>query len=499
MKKMFHGHFQYTEQDGILMRFDSGYKPLVPLTLRKRIIEAAHCDFLAGHRGSSDTKNRIRQEYFWPGLSRDVEEFVSNCDPCGRIKSQPALLVRTKPAAIALASSPAFERIQIDVKGPLPTTSRGNVYIISFIDLSSRYLEAFPSPSQSTAVVASLLAEGVIARHGVPKEVFSDRGTCFTSSEFAELVSSSLGIKHVLATSYAHWSSGAVERIHRNLSEFLRIYEISHPESEWDRLLPFAVAAYNTATHSVIGTSPFTAVFGRKFRSPLAPGNELHVPGGKQANPLSWITQTAARIKLIHEAAATSEAQHRSTSESAQPLIPPGTMVRPKAQGPQAKQAVYLAPKAVLSSTPHRVTVSAPTLKDPSRTISIHAHNLKKSPGSPLLSTTIEPAAVNDAKSDTTKSRIRSQILLSETPSGTKSKSLYTKITTFLEIIDERLDPKSQTRSFLTRVSNNEAHEWFTWLPASSFQLPDGTSHPILRAWSKHSRDVRQSANNPRL
>lgn len=44
------------------MCFASGYKPLVPLTLRKRIMEAAHTDFLSGHHSALETKNRVRQE-----------------------------------------------------------------------------------------------------------------------------------------------------------------------------------------------------------------------------------------------------------------------------------------------------------------------------------------------------------------------------------------------------------------------------------------------------
>jgi hypothetical protein len=498
MEKMYQGHRQYVEQDGILMRFDAGYKPLVPLTLRKRVMEAAHTDFLSGHRGALETKNRVRQEYYWPGLSRDIEDFVSKCDPCGRIKSQPALLVRTKPASITMASSPAFERIQIDVKGPLAPTTRGNVYIISFIDLATRYLEAFASPSQSTAAVATLLSEGVIARHGVPKQVFSDRGTCFTSTEFAQLVSGSLGAHHTLATAYAHWSSGAIERIHRNLSEFLRIYELSHPESEWDRLLPYAVAAYNTATHSIIGTSPFAAVFGRKFRSPLAPSKELFKEGEAQVNPLSWITQTATRIKQIHEFAARSEATHRAPSDPNEtPPITPGTVIRPKAQGLHTKHAVYLAPKTVLSSTPHRVTVAAPSIKNPARTVEVHVHNLKKS--APFHSSTDqEPVAVQSAKSEHTKVRIRSQLLAQGLQDNPKATSQYSKYNSIMELIDERLDPKTQSRSYLSRVSNELAQEWFTWLPLSALQSPDGSNHPALRAWSNRSRDMRHGSNTSR-
>ena len=41
-----------------------------------------------------------------------------------------------------------FERIAMDLAGPLPQTDRGNVYILVIFDYFTKYVEAFALPDQ---------------------------------------------------------------------------------------------------------------------------------------------------------------------------------------------------------------------------------------------------------------------------------------------------------------------------------------------------------------
>ena len=61
--------------DDVLIR---GERPLVPASLRPRLLAAAH----EGHQGMVRTKQRIRQHFWWPGLDTAVEELVRNCEVC---------------------------------------------------------------------------------------------------------------------------------------------------------------------------------------------------------------------------------------------------------------------------------------------------------------------------------------------------------------------------------------------------------------------------------
>ena len=45
---------------------------VVPQELRKLVLTAHHENILAGHRGFAGTFNRLRRNYFWPGMRADV-------------------------------------------------------------------------------------------------------------------------------------------------------------------------------------------------------------------------------------------------------------------------------------------------------------------------------------------------------------------------------------------------------------------------------------------
>src|SRR5213083_1323516 len=46
-----------------------------------------HDDPYAGYFGATRMMVLIRRKYFWPGLNKDVREYVKNCDVCQRMKA----------------------------------------------------------------------------------------------------------------------------------------------------------------------------------------------------------------------------------------------------------------------------------------------------------------------------------------------------------------------------------------------------------------------------
>jgi hypothetical protein len=41
----------------------------------------------AGHQGEKRTLNSLRLHYFWPGVSKDIENFIQKCMSCVKLKS----------------------------------------------------------------------------------------------------------------------------------------------------------------------------------------------------------------------------------------------------------------------------------------------------------------------------------------------------------------------------------------------------------------------------
>lgn len=66
------------------------YRLCVPKdsSLRRRILFEGHDSLSAGHRGYVRTLNAVRKSYFWPGMKRDVLNYVKSCLSCQRIKAK---------------------------------------------------------------------------------------------------------------------------------------------------------------------------------------------------------------------------------------------------------------------------------------------------------------------------------------------------------------------------------------------------------------------------
>ncbi|POM80752.1 Hypothetical protein PHPALM_1370 [Phytophthora palmivora] len=85
---------------GVLYRFarstrgrprDAGdeLRLVVPESLREDMLHYAHEDFQGGHQGITRTHERLRSEFYWPGVYADVERFVKECVDCA--SGQPGL------------------------------------------------------------------------------------------------------------------------------------------------------------------------------------------------------------------------------------------------------------------------------------------------------------------------------------------------------------------------------------------------------------------------
>ena len=78
-----------------------------------------------------------------------------------------------------------------------------------FSDYLTRWVEAFPVPSVEETVIARLLIDEIISRHGAPRVLLSDRGTNFLSKVVAE-VCKIFQIQKVNTSSYHPQTDGLI-------------------------------------------------------------------------------------------------------------------------------------------------------------------------------------------------------------------------------------------------------------------------------------------------
>ncbi|GJZ21934.1 putative reverse transcriptase domain-containing protein [Tanacetum coccineum] len=213
-----HGLDQQMErkEDGSLYFMDRIWVPLVG-DVRMVILNEAHKSRYSVHPGADKMYHDLRDMYWWPGMKRDIAIYVSKCLTCAKVKAE-----HQRPSG--LLQQPEIPEWKWDK---------------ITMDLIT-----------NTEKLARLYIDVIVARHGVPVSIISDRDGRFTS-HFWQMVQNALGTRLDLSTAY-------------------------HPQTDrqnfggsWDVHLPLAEFSYNNSYHSSIRCAPFEALYGRKCRSPL--------------------------------------------------------------------------------------------------------------------------------------------------------------------------------------------------------------------------------------
>ncbi|GFO14355.1 gypsy retrotransposon integrase-like protein 1 [Plakobranchus ocellatus] len=167
-------------EDGILKRlhtkseFSSVQTTIaVPESRRQVVLSYAHESDLSGHSGFRKTLSAIRDYFSWPGVCSDVKNYTNSCNLC-QIKPRTGRDRLAPFQQVPIVGEP-FERVVIDLVGPLPVSSDKYEYLLTLVDVSTRWAEAVPLRRITAKDVAEALFS-IFTRLGFPKEIQSDRG-----------------------------------------------------------------------------------------------------------------------------------------------------------------------------------------------------------------------------------------------------------------------------------------------------------------------------------
>ena len=79
-----------------------------------------------------------------------------------------------------------FQVTSMDITGPYLLIPRGNKYLLAFIDLFSKYVEAYPIKDQTAKTSAMVYANQIATRHGAGSTLITDQVSAFMSVFFNE-------------------------------------------------------------------------------------------------------------------------------------------------------------------------------------------------------------------------------------------------------------------------------------------------------------------------
>ncbi len=236
---------------------------VVPHHLRKPLLKAYHDDGLGAHQGVAKTLGKLHNQYYWPRMGRDVQQFVQTCFICQRRK--PPNTPQTPPVKHIQSHKP-FELLEVDVM-ELPLSYHGNRYVVVFADHFTKFPKAFAVADQKAETIAKLLFEGIICRYGAPCTLLSDRGTNFLSNIVQELCRL-MHIRKVTSTAYSPQMQGLVERLNRSLQDLLAKL-VEEDQHSWDDYLPQVLFAIRSAPQATTQETPAYLLYGQDLQLPL--------------------------------------------------------------------------------------------------------------------------------------------------------------------------------------------------------------------------------------
>ena len=228
-----------------------------PVDERNKIIEQAH---LVGHFQTESTYDRLKTQYFWKNMRKDVEKVVKSCSTCHRNQKVP----HKEHSAIALAVTNLFDRIGIDLVLGLPLTKENYNGILVITEYLSKFPYAVPIKSKSAQEIAEKLFE-YISIFGPPKVLLSDQGKEFINQCVRNLCSLT-GIEHRVTSAYHPRTNGLTERFNQTLVNALRKHCEKEPEN-WHKWINFVLLAYRSRLHSATNATPFKLMFGREMNN----------------------------------------------------------------------------------------------------------------------------------------------------------------------------------------------------------------------------------------
>jgi len=214
---------------------------VVPTAAIPMIFAYFHESPLGGHLGFFKTISKIRSQFIWKKMDKDICSMVGACHTCAL--SKPAQNSHWEFLASDVAQRP-MQKIFVDYVGKIHRCKAGNTAVLVCVDAFSKFVWMFPIREATTGTTIKALQENIFGSFSVPEVLFSDNSQCFTSREFREFCFG-LGIKDDITSPYYPQPSHA-ERLNKKLRAALIAYHIG-AHTTWDQNLTWLQLAFNMA------------------------------------------------------------------------------------------------------------------------------------------------------------------------------------------------------------------------------------------------------------
>ncbi|GKF64739.1 putative reverse transcriptase domain-containing protein, partial [Tanacetum coccineum] len=169
----------------------------------------------------------LRDRYWWPGMKKDIAEYVSKCLTLLKVKAE-----HQRPSGL-LQTSSGHDTIWVI----MDRLTKSAHFILMCKDYKMEKL-------------ARLYLNEIVSRHGVPISIISDRDSRFTS-RFWQSMQEALWTRLDMSTVYHPQTDSQSERAIQTLEDMLRACVLDFGGS-WDVHLLLVEFSYNNSYHSSV-------------------------------------------------------------------------------------------------------------------------------------------------------------------------------------------------------------------------------------------------------
>ena len=258
----------------------------IPATIDKQLLQYMH--MIAGHQGFHRIINLVdRNQFYILDKKRLVREITSNCLYCAFLRPKVVTKVSEK-AKPALIPSQSFAVDLLD----MVSYKNDNVrYLLTMMDIFSRYVLCLPLKSKNALEVAQQLIILCMQFNAFSAEIISDNAKEFKNNHLMALTEQ-LGIQLSFISS-RNARANIIERAHRQINELMKSQNVK-PD---DLLLHcnIAVHTYNhQANRGQDMLSPFEIRFGQASQlglcyPSLITDNDPDYEPESRLPPIPWI------------------------------------------------------------------------------------------------------------------------------------------------------------------------------------------------------------------
>lgn len=273
-------HKNYQIKNGMLLRYSkpssqllsaTEWKIVIPRELIPECMKENH-EINAVHPGTFKTFSKIKENYYWKGMYADVKSYVSACEKCKAYKHS------NNPPHGHMTNQKKVDRpmhtLSVDIIGPIAKSYSGHVYILSIVDVFTKYCWLHPLRTATTKTVTSFIESEILTKEGIPCVLICDNATIFQSREFKNFCSKHSIPKIFYGAFYAPHSN-TIERYNQTIQTCLAIL-VGEDHRNWSKHLPHIQMSLNSTVNVATGYTPFFLAKGREF---VADGALHHIRG----------------------------------------------------------------------------------------------------------------------------------------------------------------------------------------------------------------------------